>query len=477
MTHRNSLRLAAATAAAFVLCHTPARAELVLTRDNTSVHDGTDYTQSLRPAVSERLFMSKVIEKEILHIKRMLTNQKLAWMFENCFPNTLDAAVHFRAIDGDEDTFVYTGDIHAMWLRDSASQVWVYLPFAGKDDGLRQMIRGVILRQFKCILTDPYANAFNDVADTDRNAVYERRWEIDSLCHPLRLAYAYWKETGDKSIFIDGKWQEVVRLILRTFREQQRKDGTNPYTSQLAETNPASHDQPSTHPVRPVGLIASAFRPSDAPTTLQFLIPSNFFAVTSLRKAAEILKRVNKDAATADACMELAAEVEEALRRYAVVEHPAYGKIYAYEVDGFGNCLMMDDADVPGLLAMTYLGDVDADDPVYLNTRRFVWSDDNPNFYRGKAGEGIGSSRTGTDMIRTTSLLVKALTSRDDDEIRDCLRTILDTDAETGFIHESFHKDDPTRYTRAWMARQNSLFGELIVKLAQEKKFDLLNSL
>ena len=138
---------------------------------------------------------------------------------------------------------------------------------------------------------------------------------------------------------------------------------------------------------------------------------------------------------------------------------------------------MMDDADVPGLLAMTYLGDVDADDPVYLNTRRFVWSDDNPNFYRGKAGEGIGSSRTGADMIRTTSLLVKALTSRDDDEIRDCLRTILDTDAETGFIHESFHKDDPTRYTRAWLARQNSLFGELIVKLAQEKKFDLLNSL
>ena len=188
MTHRYTLRLAAITTAIF-LAHASAGAAPVVTEDNTAVRDETDYTLSLRPAVSERLFVSKAIEKEIARIKRMITNEKLAWMFENCFPNTLDTAVHFRAIDGDDDTFVYTGDIHAMWLRDSASQVWPYLDFVDKDDELRQMIRGVILRQFKCILLDPYANAFSD---SDENGeVYERRWELDSLCHPLRLAYAY----------------------------------------------------------------------------------------------------------------------------------------------------------------------------------------------------------------------------------------------------------------------------------------------
>ena len=169
--------------------------------------------------------------------------------------------------------------------------------------------------------------------------------------------------------------------------------------------------------------------------------------------------------------------MEEALRRYATVEHPVYGRIYAYEVDGFGNRLMMDDADVPSLLAMTYLGDVPADDPVYLNTRRFVWSEDNPYFFHGNSGEGIGSSRTGNDMIRPMSLLIRALTSTDDNEIAACLRMLITTDAETGFIHESFYKNDPKRYTRSWFARQNSLFGELIVKLVRDKKIELLNDL
>ena len=468
MTHYYPLRLATLTAACFLI-YTSASATPIVTDDNTAVRDETDYTLSLRPAVSERLFISKAIEKEIVRIKRMITNEKLAWMFENCFPNTLDTAVHFSAIDGDDDTFVYTGDIHAMWLRDSASEVWPYLAFVSKDDELRQMIRGVILRQFKCILLDPYANAFSDGAENSE--VYERRWELDSLCHCLRLAYAYWKETGDKSVFTDGRWQKVMQLVLRTLREQQRKDGSDPYAAD------SLMDHHSLRPVRPVGLIASAFRPSDDPVTLPFIVPSNFFAVSSLRKAAEILSKVNKDAKTADACKALANEVEEALRRYATVEHPVYGRIYAYEVDGFGNRLMMDDADVPSLLAMTYLGDVPADDPVYLNTRRFVWSEDNPYFFHGNSGEGIGSSRTGNDMIRPMSLLVRALTSTDDNEIAACLRMLITTDAETGFIHESFYKNDPKRYTRSWFARQNSLFGELIVKLVRDKKIELLNDL
>ncbi|MGP1421984.1 MAG: glycoside hydrolase family 125 protein [Tannerella sp.] len=480
---------AAAVTAAFFLCSPQVKAtDLVMERDNTTVLAAADYTQTNRPPVSERLFSSKAIEKEIVRIKKLLTNPKLAWMFENCFPNTLDTTVHYRAIDGEDDTFVYTGDIHAMWLRDSGAQVWPYVQFAKKDEELRRMIRGVILRQFKCILLDPYANAFNDgpvggewQKDLTKMIpeLHERKWEIDSLCYPLRLAYEYWKVTGDKSIFTNEQWLETVRSILRTFKEQQRKNNLGPYKFQRV-TAVATDTQPNYgwgNPVKPVGLIASAFRPSDDATILQFLIPSNFFAVSSLRKAAEILDKVNKNNDLAKECTELASEVETALKQYAVNDHPKYGKIYAFEIDGFGNQLMMDDANVPSLLAMAYLGDVDINDPIYQNTRRFVWSEDNPYFFKGKAGEGIGGPHIGYDMVWPMSIMMKAFTSRDNAEIKTCIRMLMDTDNEMGFMHESFHKDDPSNFTREWFAWQNTLFGELIIKLVKEGKTDLLNSL
>lgn len=480
---------AAAVTAAFFLCSPQVKAAgLVMERDNTTVLAAADYTQTNRPPVSERLFSSKAIEKEIVRIKKLLTNPKLAWMFENCFPNTLDTTVHYRAIDGEDDTFVYTGDIHAMWLRDSGAQVWPYVQFAQKDEELRRMIRGVILRQFKCILLDPYANAFNDgpvggewQKDLTKMIpeLHERKWEIDSLCYPLRLAYEYWKVTGDKSIFTNEQWLETVRSILRTFKEQQRKNNLGPYKFQRV-TAVATDTQPNYgwgNPVKPVGLIASAFRPSDDATILQFLIPSNFFAVSSLRKAAEILDKVNKNNDLAKECTELASEVETALKQYAVNDHPKYGKIYAFEIDGFGNQLMMDDANVPSLLAMAYLGDVDINDPIYQNTRRFVWSEDNPYFFKGKAGEGIGGPHIGYDMVWPMSIMMKAFTSRDNAEIKTCIRMLMDTDNEMGFMHESFYKDDPSNFTREWFAWQNTLFGELIIKLVKEGKTDLLNSL
>jgi len=169
--------------------------------------------------------------------------------------------------------------------------------------------------------------------------------------------------------------------------------------------------------------------------------------------------------------------VEGALKKYAIHHHPKYGPIYAYEVDGFGNQLLMDDANVPSLLAMAYLGDVDIHDPVYQNTRRFVWSEDNPYFFRGKAGEGIGGPHIGHDMVWPMSVMMRAFTSEDDDEIVRCLQMLVDTDNGTGFIHESFHKDDAARYTRPWFAWQNTLFGELILKLIDEGKVALLKKI
>lgn len=441
-----------------------------------------------RPEPAKRLFRSKSVENEIVRVQQLLKNVRLARMFANCFPNTLDTTVHFReGSDGKPDTFVYTGDIHAMWLRDSGAQVWPYVQLAHSDPELKRMLAGVICRQLKCIVLDPYANAFNDgpvggywMSDlTDmKPELHERKWEIDSLCYPLRLAYHYWKVTGDTSIF-DGEWIQAVTHILRTFREQQRKDGTGPYKFER-KTNRALDTMTNNgwgNPVKPVGLIASAFRPSDDATTFQFLVPSNFFAVSSLRKAAEILKAVNQHAALAKECTDLAQEVETALKKYAVYKHPKYGKIYAFEVDGFGNHLLMDDANVPSLLAMPYLGDVSVSDPIYQNTRRFVWSEDNPYFFKGKAGEGIGGPHVGYNMIWPMSILMKAFTSRDDKEIKTCVKMLMDTDAGTGFMHESFHKDNAEDFTRAWFAWQNSLFGELILKLVNEGKADLLNSI
>lgn len=444
--------------------------------------------ESRRPAEGERLFTSEKIEQVIDEVTAQLTNPKLAWMFRNCFPNTLDTTVHFREDkDGNPDTFVYTGDIHAMWLRDSGAQVWPYVQFAAQDEHLKRMIAGVINRQFLSITIDPYANAFNDgptgghwmTDGTEMNPNdHERKWEIDSQCYPIRLAHEYWKVTGDTSIFGD-KWIEGMRAILSTLREQQRKEGHGSYrftrvTDRQLDTKCCNG---MGNPVKPCGLIASSFRPSDDATTFEFLVPSNFFAVTSLRKAAEILETVNHDILMAGECRALADEVETALKENAVVYHPKFGNIYAFEVDGFGNSYLMDDANVPSLLALAYLGDVAPDNPVYRNTRRFVLSDSNPYFFKGTAGEGIGGPHIGYDMIWPMSIMMRAFTSTDDNEIRDCIVMLMNTDAGTGFMHESFHKDNPENFTRAWFAWQNTLFGELILKLIHDGKLGVLNTI
>lgn len=464
-------QLLIAIAAVLLACHTDARVK-----------------DSQRPPQEGRLFVSQAVEKKIAQVDSVLTSPYLKWVFANCFPNTLDTTVHpGKDADGNDRTFVYTGDIHAMWLRDSGAQVWPYVSLAAGDEALSHLIAGVINCQFDLIGIDPFANAFNDGPTGDgwqtdhttmRPEVYERKWEIDSDCYPIRLAYAYWKETGDDKVFGD-KWLKAIKNILATFKDQQRKDGRGSYSFER-ETERQLDTKSNNglgNPVRPVGLIASAFRPSDDATTFEFLIPDNFFAVSSLRKAAEILEKVNNETKLAEECKTLAAEVETAINEYAVVEHPKYGKIYAFEVDGFGNRYLMDDANVPSLLALPYIADVDVKDPVYQNTRKFVLSEDNPYFFKGKAAEGIGGPHIGYDMIWPMSIMMRAFTSEDDEEIKNCVQMLLNNDAGTGFMHESFHKDDPSNFTRSWFAWANTLFGELVVKLVDEGKADLLNSI
>lgn len=439
---------------------------------------------SLRPAVADRKFTSQAVEETIKRVKSQIQDPKLAWMFENCFPNTLDTTVTHKMRNNKPDTFVITGDIHAMWLRDSTAQVWPYLQLMNKDKALKNMIKGLIYRQSECICIDSYANAFNDgplgghwQSDfTDmKPELHERKWEIDSLCYTVRLAYRYWILTGDTSIF-DEKFIQSSALIYKTFIEQQRKENLGPYKFQ--RTTETQTDTLSNrgwgNPVNPVGMIVSSFRPSDDATIFGFLVPSNLFAIRSLRQLYEIHSIAIQNKAFAQKCEDLAKDVEAALKKHAIVDHPKYGKIYAFEVDGFGGQNLMDDANIPSLLALPYLGCVDKNDPIYKNTRNFVWSKDNPYFFSGKAGEGIGGPHIGFDFVWPMSIIMKALTSTDDKEIADCIKMLRNTDADTGFMHESFHKDNPSDFTRKWFAWVNTLFGELIVKLVDEGKSHLL---
>ena len=435
---------------------------------------------TVRPALATRKFRSKAVESAIAEFKKKVKDSELGWLFENCFPSTLDTTVTYAMRDGRPDTYVITGDINAMWLRDSSAQVWPYLQFISHDAELCQLVAGVINRQTRCILKDPYANAFyvddTKVGEwkTDHTAmqpgVHERKWEIDSLCYPIRLAYHYWKKTNDAAPF-DAQWQQAVQATLQTLRTQQRKDSRGPYHFQRNTTN-ATDTQPMSgygYPVHPVGLICSAFRPSDDATLYSFLVPSNFFAVTSLRQAAEMMTALAKDAKTAGELEALADEVEAALRQYAVVDHPQHGKIYAYEVDGFGSQVLMDDANVPSLVALPYLRALPATDPVYQNTRKFLLSSANPFFFKGTAAEGIGGPHVGQDMIWPIAITTRGLTSTDDAEIRACVQALKTTHAGTGYMHESFNKDDPKEFTRAWFAWANTIFGEFLWKVYQEK--------
>lgn len=436
--------------------------------------------ESNRPPLSERHFTSEAVEAMIRKIKSGIKNDELGWLFENCFPNTLDTTVDFSITDGKPDTYVITGDIDAMWLRDSTAQVWPYLPLMKNDAKLQQLVAGVINRQVRCIHLDPYTNAFykdgtresewkkTDITDM-KPGIHERKWEIDSLCYPIRLAYKYWKVTGDTSPF-DAQWKDAIRLMVKTFREQQRKNGDGPYNFQRT-TFWATDGVPLGgygYPVKPVGLICSMFRPSDDATIFPFLVPSNFFAVVSLKQAAEMLNRISHDAALANECAQLAGEVMHALQQYAVTTHPRFGKVYAYEVNGFGSYNLMDDANVPSLLSLPYLDALSVSDVVYKNTRRLVLSSYNPFFFKGKTGEGVGGPHAGMQMIWPLSIIMRALTSTDNTEIKKCIDTLQSTHAGTGFMHESFHKDDASKYTRKWFAWANTIFGELIMEVYQK---------
>lgn len=443
-----------------------------------------------RPAVADRRFSSPAVDAAIASVGAKIADPELRLMFSNCLPNTLDTTVFPGSYEGHPDTFVITGDIDAMWLRDSSAQVWPYLRFVREDKQLAALIEGVIRRQSRSILIDPYANAFlRSAVDKPLSwavhdetemfpGVGERKWEVDSLCYTIRLAHGYWKATGSTAPF-DQQWRASAHRIVETFRQQQRKHDHGPYHFQRSSPVPTDTVPLGGYgnPAQPVGLIYSMFRPSDDSCIYPLFIPANHFAVVSLHQLAEIANTVLRDAALANESKALAGEVAAALAQYGHTRNGKGDAVWAYEVDGYGNTLLMDDANAPGLLSLPYLGCCAIDDPVYQRTRSWVLSLENPYFFRGKAGEGIGGPHQGLNYIWPMSILMRAFTSSNYEEIRACLRTVRDTTAGTHFIHESFQKDNAGDFTRAWFAWANTLFGELILHLAETRPAILTNPL
>jgi meiotically up-regulated gene 157 (Mug157) protein len=450
---------------------------------------------SNRPPVSQRRFVSKAVEAEIERVSALIRDPELAWMFGNCFPNTLDTTVFMSQVAGKADAFVITGDIDALWLRDSAAQVRPYLHLAREDAHLRELFRGLIRRHARCVLLDPYANAFTrDPTSKDglhwsrhdktemKPGVAERKWEVDSLCWTMRLAYRYWQASGDTSAF-DSVWVSAQAAVVRTFREQQRKDGRGPYSFRRSSDRPTEtlgldgYGAPS----RPVGLIHSGFRPSDDACLYPFLVPANHFAVATLREMALVAERVatgveGAGQVAADA-RALADEVAAALARWGTMRLPDGRQVWAYEVDGYGNAVFMDDANVPSLSGLATIGCVAPDDPLWLATAEACWSDANPYFFKGTAIEGIGGPHVGLGQVWPMSLIVRAMSSSDPAVIAPLLRQLRDSDAGTGFMHEAVDSNNPAQFTRSWFAWANGLFGEMIVGLADRLPAVLANPL
>lgn len=397
---------------------------------------------------------------------------KIVSLFRHCFSNTYQTTLRPQE---DGTTFVITGDIPAMWLRDSAAQVRPYLVLAERDPDMADMIEGVIRKHFAYINHDPYANAFNEEANgnryhDDQTAMtaleWERKYEIDSLCYPIQLAYLFWKSTGRTS-FMNQSFIDGVHRIIDTWVTEQNHERDSDYhfvRDNCPPQDTLSHNGKGA-PVGYTGMTWSGFRPSDDACQYGYFIPGNMFAVVALKQLAEIAKDVLKDNNLREKAIQLANEIQQGIEAYGKVSHPTYGTIYAYETDGLGNHVLMDDANVPSLLSMPYLGYCDLDDPIYQNTRKFLLSSENPYYFHGKSADGIGSPHTPEQYIWHIALAVQGMTAQSQEEKFRILQLLKTTDGGTNYMHEGFHVDDPALYTRSWFAWANSMFSEFVLRL------------
>lgn len=413
------------------------------------------------------------LKKFIQEVKEKLGNHReIAILFDNCYRNTLQKTVE-RLEDG--TTYVITGDIPAMWLRDSTAQMRPYLFLAADNEDIADILEGLIKRQIAYIHIDPYANAFNreangacwELDETLRNDwVWERKYEIDSLCYPVQLMYLFWKVTKRTELF-DNFLKSALEKIIQVFRIEQNHEEKSEYSfvrNNTFFTDTLSRGGKGTLVKPDIGLTWSGFRPSDDACTYGYLIPSNMFAAVILGYIEEIATVVYKDTVLMKAAQELKTEISIGIEKFGITTKEGYGDVYAYEVDGYGQYNLMDDANVPSLLSMEYLGYKPIRKEVAENTRKLILSEANPYYYVGSKATGIGSSHTPVRYIWHISLAMQGLTTKDNHEKINILKKLVETDADSGLMHESFHVDNPNKYTRDWFSWANALFCELVLE-------------
>ncbi len=424
--------------------------------------------------------MNSNVQKMIDLIKSYYPkDQKVVDLFENGIKNTLETTLKKQE---DGTVFVITGDIPAMWLRDSSAQVRPLLMLASQDEEIKGLIRGVIERQKTQIIDNPYANAFNLVEHQGHHddltlmtpLTWEAKFEVDSLCYPIQLAYLYYQATKDDSIF-DLKFYRVARTIFDTFRTEQHHESKSHY--RFIRTNPEIMKDIDRIPYETLqregkgtltaytGMIWSGFRPSDDACQFGYLIPANMFAVVILGYLTELMTDIYQDLSFASDLARLKDEVQSGIENFGIVDHQTYGQVYAYEVDGLGNYLLMDDANVPSLLSAPYLGYLKKDDLLYLNTRKLLLSKDNPFYYEGLVAKGIGSPHTPPNHIWHIALAIEGMTSSSDEDCLRILELFKTTDAHTNLMHEGFHVDDPSLFSRPWFSWANSMFAEFLLMI------------
>lgn len=419
---------------------------------------------------------SKQLPESICHVLEQVRSvfskePKIYEMFENCYTNTLQTAVHPKE---DGSVYVVTGDIPAMWLRDSAASLRPYLIPAREDVQIADLLVGVVHRQFQYICIDPYANAFNEEAngncwaqdETEMNDwLWERKYEVDSLCYPISFAYLIWKNTGRTDqfdrVFTEGAWK-----ILEVFRTEQYHEERSAYRfsrKDVCYTDTLSRDGKGALVKSGTGMIWSGFRPSDDACTYGYLVPSNMFAVVALENLAEIADQILHAPDLAQEARKLRNEIYEGIETYAITRMEGYGEVYAYEVDGYGQFHLMDDANVPSLLSMDYLGYRGRNRQVAVNTRKMILSEANPFYYKGEKAAGIGSPHTPVGYIWHIALCMQGLTAGTPEEKKKIIDILASTDGGKKLMHEGFCADDDTQFTREWFAWANAMFSELIM--------------
>lgn len=414
------------------------------------------------------------IQSSAAQIKKELHNPKLVEMYERCMINTLDTTIKIRESGM---TFILTGDIPAMWLRDSVCQVRPFLFFAAENEEIQSMLIGLSKEQAKLVAIDPYANAFNETANgaghqadiTEMHPqVWERKYEIDSLCYPIQLAYYIWKITGRTEQF-DQAFLKMLQSIFALWQVEQHHETKSSYRFERMDCVPSDtlkRDGRGTETTY-TGMLWSGFRPSDDACEYGYLIPSNMFAVVVLGYAKEIIEAFYPDEKeTLQQAATLKADIQTGIEKFGTYNHPTFGEIYAFEVDGFGNQLLMDDANVPSLLSLPIIGYSKKEEKIYQNTRNYILSKDNPYYFEGEHAKGIGSPHTPNGYIWPIGLAIQGLTATDQTEKNSILDMLLRTDADTGLMHESFHPDNPADFTREWFSWANMMFCELVIDTA-----------